>query len=333
MKAGRARRTRYYLVGPFPPPLGGVSVYSYRLKKKLESEGYQVEHIDFSKSSFWQIIVFCLRVLFDPRPITFYFNTAHGIKLTPLFVLRPFPSRIAFHDHGEWEIGTFSLYKKRMMKMLIAIASNVYLVGEHLKKYYDENGINLPPEKTEIRHAFLAPPLEEEQYILSQYPTSLFEFIESHKPLILANAFSLKFINGQDLYGLDLCIQLVKRVKKEYPNVGLIFALSDIGDVAYYEKIVEEVRGAAIHDNVYFLLGKAEMWPLFKMVDAFVRPTRLDSYGVSVAEAVYFGCPAIASDVCERPPGAITFRAGDVDDLVAKVAAVLASRAAGSRKG
>ena len=40
---------RYILVGPEPPPLGGISVFLYRYESKLRGEGHQVELLDLSK--------------------------------------------------------------------------------------------------------------------------------------------------------------------------------------------------------------------------------------------------------------------------------------------
>ncbi len=59
------------------------------------------------------------------------------------------------------------------------------------------------------------------------------------------------------------------------------------------------------------------------MADLMVRPTYRDGYGISVAEALHFGCPAIASDVCRRAKGAIIFKNRDFDDLIEKARRVL----------
>ena len=57
--------------------------------------------------------------------------------------------------------------------------------------------------------------------------------------------------------------------------------------------------------------------------DVFVRPTNTDGYGISIAEAIYFKVPAVASNVCSRPEGTILFRSRDSDDFVSKVNHVL----------
>ena len=58
--------------------------------------------------------------------------------------------------------------------------------------------------------------------------------------------------------------------------------------------------------------------------DLFVRPTLVDGDANSVREALALEIPVVASNVGNRPDGAILFRAGDADDLVAKLSAIIA---------
>ncbi|MDF9507906.1 glycosyltransferase, partial [Bacillus cereus] len=65
-----------------------------------------------------------------------------------------------------------------------------------------------------------------------------------------------------------------------------------------------------------FLTGQKELWPLFKKSDIMIRPTYSDAYGISIEEAIYFNCRAIASNVCNRPEGTILFENRNINDLV-----------------
>jgi glycosyltransferase involved in cell wall biosynthesis len=120
-----------------------------------------------------------------------------------------------------------------------------------------------------------------------------------------------------------MCVQLLSGLREEYPDIGLLFALAEIGDNRYYDKIRMKINELGIQENIHFMLGQKELWPLFKKADLMVRPTYIDGYGISVAEALYLGCPAIASDVCKRPDGTILFRNRDEDDLLEKAKMVL----------
>ena len=175
-----------------------------------------------------------------------------------------------------------------------------------------------------VKHAFLPPPLEEESKIITTYDEELINFIQTKKPLIVANAYALDFHNNEDLYGLDMCIELIKLLKKDFPSVGFLFALANEKINNYYfEKMKNKVKKLNLQENFYFIIGQKELWPLFKKVDLMIRPTCVDAYGISIAEALYFSCPAIASDVCIRPKGTILFKNRNLADLYEKCKQVL----------
>jgi glycosyltransferase involved in cell wall biosynthesis len=75
--------------------------------------------------------------------------------------------------------------------------------------------------------------------------------------------------------------------------------------------------------NLFILTGQNEIWPLFKHCNLMVRPTSIDGYGVSIAEAIHFDCPALASDVCERHHKAKLFKSRDNLDFYNKASSIL----------
>jgi glycosyltransferase involved in cell wall biosynthesis len=193
----------------------------------------------------------------------------------------------------------------------------VVLIAPHLRAYYQRHGAALP-RATRVQHPFIAPPLEEEEEIGRTYPPDVLDFVADRQPLVIANAFRITFDRGLDLYGLDMCVELVARLKETHPRVGLLFALSEIGDRPYYAEINRRIDALGVRDSFHFMTGQRELWPLFRRADLMVRPTSNDGYGISIAEALYFGCPAVASDVCERPPGTVLFATRDPEDFLRK---------------
>ena len=84
-----------------------------------------------------------------------------------------------------------------------------------------------------------------------------------------------------------------------------------------------KIEELGVKNNFYFLTGQRELWPLFKKVNLMVRPTSSDGFGISISEALFFSCPAIASNVCERPTGTIIFENRNLNDLTEKCITIL----------
>lgn len=300
------------LISPYPPPLGGVSVFTKRRKLALQSEGHQVSVLDPTKMSapsyFFNLLLTRLK----------------GYDLISVNVYSPYVSMILYAlglmrrteviDHNWRQLENWGATKKRLYSRVLAKSRELILMGEHLRAYYLKHGVALP-ERVSVKDSFIPPPPEDEELILKTYTPDALRFVAERRPLIIANAPRIVFYKGVDLYALDMCVELVASLKKTNESTGLLFALAEIGDEGYFEKIKRRIEELGIRENILFLVGQKELWPLFKSADLMVRPTNTDGISVSVAEALYLGCPAVASDAVERPAGTIIFRNRDMEDF------------------
>ena len=134
------------------------------------------------------------------------------------------------------------------------------------------------------------------------------------------NGSSFVFSRGIDLYGFDISINLISELLKRYNiKVGLIIAVADNSNTQFYKCLKGQSKRLGIDSQIFWITNQKEIWPLFKDVNLFIRPTNEDGYGISIDEALHFNCPAIASNVCKRNPEAIIFKNRNLDDLLAKV--------------
>jgi len=168
----------------------------------------------------------------------------------------------------------------------------------------------------------LPPNIKIAQSLFATYPRSLHGFLQSHSPIIIANASKLTFWRGYDLYGFDMCIQLIAKLQKDFPRAGLVLALAQQGDQAYFKKIFKKINN---DPSIYLLYRcRQELWPLFTQADVFVRPTVSDAGpSISAQEALHVGTPVVASDVCDRSKDALLFKNRDGDDFYQKVIVTL----------
>jgi len=317
---------RILLIGPLPPPLGGVSVYLSRHKRLLERDGHDVYVLDPTKMSRAAYYARLLLVPFGRYDLIA--DHVQSIYVVLILFVTGMAGRTEVVDSNWRQLENWAGWKTRLYGAFLRRCKGLVLAGAHLASYYREHGVTPPEGKVRGLVPFIPPPLEDEEAILATYPAEAMDFAAGRRPLIIANAFRLGLYRGVDLYGLDMCVELAAALKDRYPNVGLIFALAEVGDVAYFEKIKSRIERLGIEDNFYFLTGQRELWPLFRRADLMVRPTCSDAYGVSVAEALHLGCPAVASDVCQRTPGTLTFASRDAQDFLKKCRLALDKAAA-----
>lgn len=308
-------------VGPIPPPLGGISVYLYRLMKKYPKNIY----IDSSKCSKFLLIKLCF--------ISHKEVIIHDLqwKLSLLLYWSEFfsPKSYSIVLHGEGWLADYCLsskYRQWMIETSLNHCKSIQVVGNHIKssllKYFPKL-----KNKVVVKNAFLPPPLEDEPKILETYSDEMRSFMKVQRPLIVANAFQLAEWNGVDLYGLDMCIELIYRLKQDYPSVGLLFALANEKyRHDYYMKMKDLIADYNLKENIYFLTAQHEIWPILKVCDVMVRPTCTDGYSISIAEALYFDRPVVTSDIVKRPDDCVLFRNRNMDDFEAKVRYVLESK-------
>ena len=264
---------------------------------------------------------FFLSIIINPKPAIYHLHSYNFLLMIAL-IFRPFKSSLIFHEHSGRLVKYLPKIKKLILNTYLKKLDECVFVGEHIPAYYQENGIT-PPANFKIENSFLPPPLADEQTILDSYSPETKSFISSHFPLIVANAYKLVFYEGIDLYGLDMCVQLTAKLKTYFPDLGILFALAEIGDQKYFQDINMGIIRENLQNNFHFLLGQKELWPIFKNANLMIRPTYVDGFGVSVAEALYFNCPAIASNVCKRAEGTVYFENRNIDDLIVKVLEVI----------
>lgn len=308
-------------VGPYPPPLGGVSVHLSRLSKSLEN----CEVFDLSQPGGGKFLKLFLSLLFKKRDLVHL----HVITLKILVVVfvaqifRRYP--ILITDHNSRLFESKSKIQLILLRFFLSRVDNIIVVGEHILNFYTKHKIK-PKQNFMISDSFLPPNLTENKKILDTYPLVYHNFVHSHTPIINTNAYKLVLHNGIDLYGIDLCVELIYRLKNKYPNIGLLVFLADEDyNAKYLCKLKELVIHRDLENNIIFITNQRELWPSYQDSDLMVRATVTDGFGISVAEAMYVGCPAIASDVCKRAPGATIFRNRDIDDLYQKSLEILKS--------
>jgi glycosyltransferase involved in cell wall biosynthesis len=332
---------RICIIGPCPPPLGGVSVHIKRVIATLQQQNniiYQINPeqlyaFDFlSKkpfkyvAQFWYLVKLCVMIVYVRPHIVMYHSFCKRNTIPELVILSYLKKIIVYtsffieHDCRHMYERTQTWQKK--FTYYLKKFDHLVCIGNTTYNSYQDNTIDMPTRVT-VESAFLPPVAAEEKFICATYPQELFTFLNTHTPIIVVNAFKLTLWHDKDLYGIDQTIEMVNNLKKTYEAIGLVIVLGSIGDEQYYQILMQRIDAYNLQHAVFIMCGQKELWPLLKYATVFVRPTLSDSYGISIAEALYVGTSAVASDVCKRPAGTILYKAEKAIDLAEKVRLVL----------
>ena len=315
------------IIGPYPPPMGGVSIHIKRVKIKLDKQKNKVFIFDTSQkfsNKISSFIALFKKISHTKPDIIYYHEPSESIqKFAFVTILRIFfRSNLTIIDHDCRFLYKCSKIKKPIFNFLTKQSDFIVLIGDSTYKCYLDNKINII-KKISVESPFLQPNLSEEKIILNNYPKLLHEFLKSHQPIISANAFTPVLIDGKDLYGFDMSIELIKELKKIHQKIGIVWAICKEGDRTYFESIKQKIKNFDLKKNFYFLIGNQEFWPIIKNSDLFIRPTLSDGHSVSVKEADFLSIPILASDICLRSKNTILFKSESISDLTNKSIKIL----------
>lgn len=327
------------ILGPVPPPLGGVSVHLSRLVPLLQAEGLNVAVLNHFGSAELPFVVGALK----RNPLNYY-------RLP-----RSFPTRILHYHHSRWlHLIAFVLGNGRrdVRRMLTLHAGDISRQFRELTSRnplvkwmthralgrFDTIIVVDPKIASALREHLDRPRIEvlpafvEAAGELPPYDSPLESFLDDGPVLVVA-AYGVLFLDdGTELYGLDTVVSAFIRLAADRPDLRMAIFIARRPTrrkprrfLAGLERVLEE---AGVRERVHIAFG-LPLLPAFRNNAFFVRPTRAEGDALSVREAQRAGVPVIASDVVERPGDVITFPTGDVTALCAALTSVLEAEAVG----
>ena len=205
LKGEELKKRKVVLIGPFPPPIGGVSIHIKRLMSMLRDE-IDFEIVDEAKNT--KEGIFNLR----SKNIFRYFKIVKKSDIVHIhsgvFILRMFHIMVCRLFLRKFTVVTIHHDPKTeknvlLTKWLLSRCNHVILVN---RKSY-EMMKTTSSCKFHLLPAFLPPIIDEEPLL----PLKVSQWIKSRRAegssVSVSNAWNLLLYNGVDLYGLDLCIE------------------------------------------------------------------------------------------------------------------------------
>ena len=316
------------LIGPYPPPHGGISIHVVEVKEQCERAGMHCRVLNLNRNavkspqyiSFHSNLDFLAILLRHARRgwIFHLHANGHNRKNWLVTLAVGLVGQLASSSILTVHSGTSHIYlsKDRFWnRMLARISCSFYdrivAVNEQIRCVLVDLGVS--PDRLEVVPAYfstLSAPS------LNTLPADVAELVEEPGPVLSTALFF------RPEYGFQLLLGALGRLRERYPQMRCLF----MGSGELQAEAEQRIGQLGLNDAVKLLgdLPHEQCLAVMSASDLFVRANLHDGDSISVREALSLGVPTVASDVGHRPKGTVLFRAGDADDLVLKLDATLA---------
>jgi len=310
------------LVGPYPPPHGGVSVHIAGLKERAVREGMSCRVLNSDRSappsrnyirvrSSPDFIINLIRHAFDGWTIHVHTN-GHNTRswLVALAcgisgIAGRKPAHLTLHSGMTPDYLAGSIFRRWLAWTTCRFFGRITCVSLHIRTALESLGLR--PSAIEVAHAG-AESVESSARLakrnLVEPIGEIAEWLHTHRPILAATG------NAEPEYGINLLLDAVGQLRPRFPNVGCVV----MGMNNPHRPANVLTVGDIPHLDCIGLMSKA---------DVFVRPTFADGDSISVREALALNVPVVASDCARRPTGTVLFETGNSEDLATRLECVL----------
>lgn len=309
------------ILGSYPPPRGGVSTHIERLLPYLKKKDVNYVVWDHSTHYKEHPNLICIRKTpFKAFKTLWRRNKVLHCPLTNislgrvlfLLLLRMVGVKLilTFVASTELTLGG----KNRNLSLLLIVArlsSHLIVLNSSFKNFLLEHEVR--EEKISMIPAFI--PVQDEVLLKQVVPREVIRFCEATTPTLISYARPVSY-KDQELYGVDLLIEMALKMRDLHPRLGVLIVIPEIQNVEYLDKIRSVISNNNLESCFYFAIGvPISFVALLRHADIFIRATNTDGDALTVREALYYNVPTIASDVSPRPDGTFLFQNRNSDDL------------------
>jgi glycogen synthase len=306
------------LIGPYPPPHGGVSVHVSGIHLQLMAAGVPCRVLDTSRDrpglGFGMVVLRHAWQGWTPHLHTNGHNLKSWLVALGCGLAGQFSGGCILTLHSGMAPGYLRAaprWRRRLAAFVCSLYTRVICVSDGIRNAI--LALGLPAHRTEVVPAWLR--TERPEVPLDP---SILAWMGRHQPLLSTALFF------RPEYGFDLLATAIARLRLRYPSVGCLV----MGTGEQRDEAERRIRETGLEENV-FMLGDVNhdvCLALMSASDVFVRPTLEDGDSISVREALSLGVPVVASRTGTRPAGAILFQPGDMEEMLSKVELAMAAK-------
>lgn len=326
------------LVGPFPPPYGGMGVYFSAIEAGLRQRGMVPLRVPvpYAAVGGWRrdvgrVAAFARAALtvLRSRPDVVHCVTGSQPNLIgnilPLLaaVIARRPSALSIAG-GEFPAAVtgYRGARRRLVRFILTRPQLVIACTDEIAEALLAVGVR----QSRVVVLSNALPLRLDPRADQVLPPEVADFADAHAPLIAS-------ISGwYDLYGSQDLVEAVRELRLTNPALGLVLMVKAGGDAAFRAGLLDRVSRDDLGGAVMVREDERAVFPILRRSDAFVRTPHHEGDAISVREAMAVGTPVVASDVGFRPDGVLRYRPADPADLAARLSEIICRRPAGGAR-
>lgn len=315
-----AETLKLLLVGPLPPPHGGISVHLSMMLRSLRAQGTRCAAIDAgghrprtgAPSAALGLLRDVRRHARSGYVVHLHAN-GHNERswLQALgcgLAARAAPGRVlTLHSGLLPSYLSAHPWRRRLARAALRGFDQIVCVNPSIQESIASLGVGAArlrtlPAYVPAHHADVA------------LPPGVSSFLSHHHPLLTTVLWF------RPEYAFERLLEGFQLLRARHPRLGLLVMGGGEGEAD--ARTAAEIRGGGdvflagdvAHDLCLALISRSQL---------FVRPTLVDGDSISVRESLALGVPVVASDAGDRPDGVMVFPRGDVGRFVDTVDAAL----------
>lgn len=292
------------ILGPFPPPFGGVALHCVRLLEGLRAAGIDARGVSQGGIPEGVEHVTPLNAAFAFSRTLVHYHTDEGnhrwMRLfSRLWRTTRTPYVVTVHSFRDRAEFADPRVRAQLASAYTHAAAVIGISNEVITDL--EKRIGVYHKRTRIIPSAL--PMSRWE-LTASLPPSVPDHWRTASVRILANAGRVVRYSGEDLYGVDILLEAF--TQQSDPDVSLCIAVGDIVDAELWSQL--QVIAARDHRVWILQQHTGPLAPLVNDAHIVVRPTRTEGgASLTVQEALEMGRWAIASDAVPRPDGTRLF--------------------------
>lgn len=299
------------IFGPYPPPIGGVSIHISRIEKHLIKQNIDFQIFNHGHASGENVVVteksklwyFKMLYLKGFKAIHFHqFFKFHYLYYWVFSRINSTPIIITIHSER------FLFYNSILKKACVYFIKHtkeceVITVSKELYDFFLKNNI-----KCSYLPAYVPPKPSRKIELKKDNTTIYFAF----------SIWKCTQELSEDIYDLPLALSFLKLNKSNFKMLLFIGTQED-SDIKYLNTLINKYH---LKNHVVILFEK-QVVEYVHNCKFLLKTNKKDGYGIALQEAMDLGVPAIATNVCKRPKGTILYNKNDLNGLQKAVEFVL----------